>query len=137
MQEYAIKKSKDVKMIIHTLSKKNIMDAFYHVKSIYRLQENELLLENEHYVLPIDLKKWQDLDSQEDFTNVLKVLERITRPKGFPLDTVKATLSGYDLKKQQAFTFKDDYVSGIHSLVGEYEDGTKLLYQEKLYLNQK
>ncbi len=135
MKEFYLNNIENTRIIFKTKSKQNILDAFHSCKSIYQLDPNELLIIDEQLCLLIDLKKWHDIDNPaDDFLNVLKVLEKITRPKGLPINTVGASLSGYDLERKQKFNFKDDYVNGKHVLIGQYEDGKQLLYQEQLYL---
>ena len=85
--------------------------------------------------LPINLDKWTDIDNPDNnFLNVLKVLEKITRPKGTPLSTINATLIGFDKDRDLSFRFNGDYINGKHVLTGSYSNNEKKLYQEKLYL---
>ena len=122
-------------MILNEESKQKILDVFYQCKSIHKLTPEELIIIDDQMCLPINLDKWTDIDNPDNnFLNVLKVLEKITRPKGTPLSTINATLIGFDKDRDLSFRFNGDYINGKHVLTGSYSNNEKMLYQEKLYL---
>lgn len=135
MKEHSLNKIENAKIIFKTKSKQKILDVFYQCKSIYKLTPEELVIIDNQMCLPINLDKWVDIDNPDNnFLNVLKVLEKITRPKGTPLTTISATLIGFDKDKALSFSLNGDYINGKHVLTGNYSNGEKMLYQEKLYL---
>lgn len=136
MNLHTIKDITNTRIEFETKAKRTILDVFnYHCKSLYQLKEDDLIIINNKMSLPIDLSKWFDIDDNSDFTNVLTALKKITNPKGgTPVLVIKAQLIGHDNDLNLDFVFSDKFVNGKHSLVGEYQNGQKLLFTDKLYI---
>ena len=78
MNEIIINNISETKMIFHTLSKSRVVDIFnYRCKSVYVLNEEDLLVENGKLVLSIDLKSWDKCYPEIDFYNVFESLDKI------------------------------------------------------------
>ncbi len=79
MKEYSLNDIENAKIIFKTKSKQKILDVFYQCKSIYKLTPEELIIIDDQMCLPINLDEWTDIDDPDNnFLNVLKVLEKIT-----------------------------------------------------------
>ncbi|MCD7808579.1 MAG: hypothetical protein LUH02_04495 [Erysipelotrichaceae bacterium] len=135
MEEYMIKDISNTRIEFNTLNKDKVVEVFnYHCKSLYQININELTIIDDKLCLPIDLSKWFDIDNELDFDIVLEALKRITDPKmANAAITLKAKLVGYDNDLNQNFVFADNYYKGKHVVVGKYDDGTKLIFIDKLY----
>ncbi|MCD7840771.1 MAG: hypothetical protein LUG46_09125 [Erysipelotrichaceae bacterium] len=135
MEEYTIKDISHTRIEFDTLNKDKVVEIFnYRCKPLYHLDINELTIIDDKLCLPIDLSKWYDIDSELDFDIVLEALKKMTDPKmANAAITLKAKLIGYDNTLQQNFVFTDDYYKGKHVVVGKYDDGTKLIFIDKLY----
>ncbi len=135
MEEYVMKDISHTRIEFDTLNKDKVVEVFnYRCKSLHQIDINELIIINDKLCLPIDLSKWFDIDTELDFDIVLEALKRITDPKmANGAITLKAKLIGYDNTLQQNFVFTDDFNKGKHVVVGKYDDGTKLIFTDKLY----
>lgn len=138
MKEYTIKNISNTRIEFDTKSKKNIFDVFHYTcKSFYQLEKEELTIINDKMCLPIVLSKWKDIDDDTDFLNVLHALKLITDPKsGNPAIILGAKLIGYDNDRQLSFLFTTSYINGRHCVVGTYDDLTKMLYTDTLYIEE-
>lgn len=135
MEEYTIKDIGHTRIEFDTLNKDKVVEVFnYRCRSLHQIDINELTIIDDKLCLPIDLSKWYDIDTELDFDIVLEALKRITDPKmANAAITLKAKLVGYDNALQQKFVFIDDYYKGKHVVAGKYDDGTKLIFIDKLY----
>lgn len=136
MKEHIIQNISHSRFEFETLSKRKVLDVFqYNCRSLQIIKEEDLQIIDDKLCLPIDLSKWIDFESNISFLSVLNALKKITNPKsGTPLTMIAAKVVGYDNDQQMSFTFTGEFVNGKHAVVGQYENGDRLLYTDKLYI---
>lgn len=129
----------DMKFIFDTQSKKQVIGIFdWKCKNIYKLDSNDLILIDEYLSLPIIMDKWKDIDDENSYHNIFKALYKITDPRGGRPGTILSSiLTGYDKSLNMHFVFVGEYFGGQHTIVGYYDNGQQVIYQDKLILTDK
>ncbi|MEG0276739.1 MAG: hypothetical protein RR630_06900 [Coprobacillus sp.] len=133
-KEVGINNITDTMLLFDTKSKQNIIDLCkWKCKRIHDFNIDELVMYNQFMSLPICLDDWIDIDSEKSFENILIALLRITDPiGGRPGLSLSTVLVGYDCDTNMNFIFCGQYYHGKHSLLGYYENGQEMRYQEEL-----
>ena len=94
---------KDVYMIFESKNIKNIVDIFNYNSSI-KITTNDLKVLDDFTTLPIDIDVFKNIDTNNQLSNIIKVLKKITNNKGGnPALTLKAKIVGLDLDTNQNF----------------------------------
>lgn len=135
MKKHTINNISNTRIEFTTKSKKRIVEVFnYKCKSLFTIKEENLELVDNKLCLQIDLTQWNDDYDDSPFLMVLESVKRISNNKGNLATVLKANLIGFDNDRNLSFVFTDKFVNGRHSMVGQYENGEKLLYTDSLYI---
>ena len=126
----------DVKIIFKTKTKRRIVDLFnYRCPKDKKITEEQLIDTDQGCYLPIDLEAWRDIDTNESFSRILSLLEKLTNPKGgTPVTVIDAAVCGHDGKTDLDFIFVDDYLEGRHGARGYYQNGDEICFLDQIFL---
>lgn len=122
----------DLKFIFQTQNKSKVQELFnWRAPKENQIELNDLIATQDKLVLPIDLDKWQDIDTDERLEPLFKVLMKLTNPQGGnPVTMLNCIIEACDENNREVI-ITTDYYHGKNRVVGYFACGNGFTYQNQ------